>query len=261
MTRLRVFLFRLRALVRSRQMDRDLDDEIASHLAEATEEYVRQGLSPEEARRAAQRSFGGVTQTREVYREVGSFMWLEDLCARLAPRTSHPPQESGVYDGRRSHAGAGDWRQHRDVQRAECGAAPAASLSRPRNSWRCCGPRIRRRTFTRADRHCGMSNSGGRQSQSFADMATFDSVSTLLTAAEGAEQIVGASISPNLLSLLGVQPALGRSFSIEEAEQAATRGPDQSSLLAGAIRRLARCARRDARAQRLAVPDHRHPPR
>jgi predicted permease len=58
-----------------------------------------------------------------------------------------------------------------------------------------------------------------RQSQSFADMATFDSVSTLLTAADGVEQIVGASISPNLLPLLGVQPSLGRSFSAEEAEQ------------------------------------------
>jgi putative ABC transport system permease protein len=58
-----------------------------------------------------------------------------------------------------------------------------------------------------------------RQSQSFADMATFDSVSTLLTEADGVEQIVGASISPNLLPLLGVRPVLGRSFSTEEAEQ------------------------------------------
>src|SRR6185503_15160090 len=79
MTRLRIFLFRLSALLRSRQMDRDIDDEIASHLAEATEEYVRQGLSPEEARHAAQRRFGGVTQTTEVYREVRSFTWPEDL--------------------------------------------------------------------------------------------------------------------------------------------------------------------------------------
>jgi hypothetical protein len=46
MTRLRIFLFRLWALVRSRQMDREIDDEITGHLAEATEEYVRQGLSP-----------------------------------------------------------------------------------------------------------------------------------------------------------------------------------------------------------------------
>lgn len=57
------------------------------------------------------------------------------------------------------------------------------------------------------------------QSHSFADMATFDTVSTTLTGADGAEQIVGASISPNLLSLLGVQPILGRSFSTEEAER------------------------------------------
>jgi predicted permease len=83
MTRLRTFLSRLRALVHSRRMDRDLDDEIASHLAEATDEYLRQGLSPEDARDAAQRGFGGVTQTKEVYREVRSFMWVDDLTRDL----------------------------------------------------------------------------------------------------------------------------------------------------------------------------------
>ena len=57
------------------------------------------------------------------------------------------------------------------------------------------------------------------QSRTFADMATFDAMSMTLSGAEGAEQIVAGSISPNLLSLIGVQPALGRSFSTEEAEQ------------------------------------------
>jgi hypothetical protein len=38
MTRLRIFLSRLWALGRARQNDRDIDDEISSHLAEATEE-------------------------------------------------------------------------------------------------------------------------------------------------------------------------------------------------------------------------------
>ncbi len=57
------------------------------------------------------------------------------------------------------------------------------------------------------------------QSQSFADMATFDSVSTTLMGAAGTEQIVGASTSPNLLSLLGVQPVRGRNFSTEETEE------------------------------------------
>jgi predicted permease len=79
MTRLRMFLLRLWALLRSRRIDRDIDDEITSHLAEATDEYIRQGLSPEDARQAARRSFGGVTQTKDVYREVRTFMWLDDL--------------------------------------------------------------------------------------------------------------------------------------------------------------------------------------
>src|SRR6185436_10753094 len=76
-TRLRVLLSRLRSLGRPGSGDRDLDDEIAGHLAEAADEYVRQGLSPEEAYRAARRDFGGVTQTKEVYREIRSFGWLE----------------------------------------------------------------------------------------------------------------------------------------------------------------------------------------
>jgi hypothetical protein len=79
MTRLRIFLSRLWALVRSRQLDRGIDTEIAAHLAEATDEYVQQGFSREEARWAAQRRFGGVTQTKEVYRQMQSFLWLEEL--------------------------------------------------------------------------------------------------------------------------------------------------------------------------------------
>ena len=79
MTRLRVLLFRLRALVHARQLDREMHDELASHLAEAADEYVRQGLSPDEARLAALRSFGGVIQTVEVHRDMRTFAWLDDL--------------------------------------------------------------------------------------------------------------------------------------------------------------------------------------
>ena len=101
MTRLRILLFRVWALLRARRMDRDIDDEIASHLAEATDEYIRQGLSPEDARRAARRSFGGVTQTKEVYRQVRSFVWLESCrktcvtrCARYGSNPASPPRQS-----------------------------------------------------------------------------------------------------------------------------------------------------------------------
>jgi predicted permease len=57
------------------------------------------------------------------------------------------------------------------------------------------------------------------QSLSFADMATVDTVSTMLTGADGVEQIVGASISANLLPVLGIRTVLGRNFSTEEADQ------------------------------------------
>ena len=56
------------------------------------------------------------------------------------------------------------------------------------------------------------------QSRAFEDLATFDAVSRTLTAADGAEQLVGASMSPNLLAVLGVQPARGRGFSSDAAE-------------------------------------------
>jgi predicted permease len=58
--------------------DRELDSEIESHLAEATEEYIARGLSPEEARFAAMRDFGGITQAKQVHREMRRFAWLDD---------------------------------------------------------------------------------------------------------------------------------------------------------------------------------------
>jgi predicted permease len=69
-------------------LDAELDEEIRTHLEMATDEYIRQGLTPEEARRAALRSFGGVEQVRERHREARGFPWLEDLVrdAQLAVR-------------------------------------------------------------------------------------------------------------------------------------------------------------------------------
>ena len=98
------------------------------------------------------------------------------------------------------------------------------------------------------------------QSQSFADMATFDAMSTTLTGADGAEQIVGASISPNLLPLLGVQPVQGRSFSTEEAEQR-----QRLVLISHRFWQARFGGSNDALGATIVLngasfPDHRHPP-
>ena len=69
---------RLRALLRPRAADRDLDDQIALHLELETARWIREGLSPEDARRRAIVAFGGVQQTREEHREVRSARWIEE---------------------------------------------------------------------------------------------------------------------------------------------------------------------------------------
>jgi predicted permease len=79
MTALRTCVSRLVAVVRSRKHDREIDDEIASHLEEATDEYIARGLSRENARLAAARDFGGLTQAKQIYREVRSFTWPDNV--------------------------------------------------------------------------------------------------------------------------------------------------------------------------------------
>jgi predicted permease len=69
MDELRTFLSRLWALFRKRQLDSDLDAELRAHLEALTEENIRRGLDPEQARHAALREFGGVEQTKELYRD------------------------------------------------------------------------------------------------------------------------------------------------------------------------------------------------
>jgi hypothetical protein len=66
---LRVLLHRLLGLFRKQQLDHELDEEIKSHIEMQVEDNLRRGMSPEEARYAARRSFGGVDQIKEVYRD------------------------------------------------------------------------------------------------------------------------------------------------------------------------------------------------
>jgi len=59
------FPLRLRSLFLKQAADRDLDDEIQFHLQSQIDEYVAQGMRPEEAHYAALRSIGRLQQTKE----------------------------------------------------------------------------------------------------------------------------------------------------------------------------------------------------
>ena len=80
---------RIRAFVKKRPLEQDLDAEVDSHLAFAIEENLQQGIPEEEARRQALVRFGGVEQARELHRETRGLpvfdVLLQDL--RFALRT------------------------------------------------------------------------------------------------------------------------------------------------------------------------------
>src|SRR5438876_6305236 len=80
---LRVLVLRLMALFRKGRLEQDLDEELSSHLGMLVEENVRKGMSREEARYAALRSFGGVAQVKEIYREQRGLPVIETLVQDL----------------------------------------------------------------------------------------------------------------------------------------------------------------------------------
>jgi len=73
----RIFIRRLAALFRRRGLEADLDAELRSHLEMAVELNLRKGMSAEDARREALRSFGGVEQTKELYRDQRGLPMIE----------------------------------------------------------------------------------------------------------------------------------------------------------------------------------------
>ncbi len=62
-----------------RRRERDLHEEIQDHLARLADDHIRRGLSPDEARAAARRDFGGVDQVKEQYRDQRALLWLDTL--------------------------------------------------------------------------------------------------------------------------------------------------------------------------------------
>jgi len=77
----RQFTRGLRVLADRRAADQEIADEVSHYLDEATAAYVRKGLSPDEARRAARLELGGTTAVREQVRAYG---WENALDAIVA---------------------------------------------------------------------------------------------------------------------------------------------------------------------------------
>ena len=204
-------------MTRARRALNGLDDDIRDHIDSETRDNIARGMPPEEARRQALLKFGNVALAKEDTRRIWVLAWLEEARQdlRYAARTLRKSPAFTIT----------------------AAATLALAIGANTAMFSVLNAVLLRPLPFRSPEHLAMlwtenpthNLREGRsalwdveqwrgQSQAFEDLATFDSVGSMLTSADGIEQIAGASISPNLLPLLGVQPVLGRSFSAEETE-------------------------------------------
>ena len=81
--RLSAFVAKVRSLFTGRRADREFDEELEAHISLLSERFVREGMTPDEARYAALRQFGNVTSLRERCTEMRTFAPLQS--ARPGP--------------------------------------------------------------------------------------------------------------------------------------------------------------------------------
>jgi predicted permease len=209
---------RLRGLLEHKRRERQLDEEVRFHVEMQVEDNLKAGMSPGEARYAARRSFGAIEPMKETYRERSTFAVLETIAQdiRYALRTLRKsPGFTVTAVATLALAIGANTAMFSVLNAVLLRPLPYRSPEQLAMLWSEI-PSQNRREGRTAYRNVEQWRS---QTRSFADMAFFDPVSATLTTPNQAEHISVARISPNLFSLLGVQPAHGRGFSAEEALQ------------------------------------------
>ena len=93
---MRRFFGRFANLFRRGRAEREMTREIAAHLTLLQEKFERQGMTPEEAQRAARRAYGGVEQTKELFEKYG----VEEFYTLIAAAGTQPArQETDLFAG------------------------------------------------------------------------------------------------------------------------------------------------------------------
>ena len=83
MRRLQKLRLRLRSLFARGRVEEDLDEELQFHLERQIERNLQAGMTPEKARQAALRLFGGVEQMKEHCRDARGVAWVETVLQDL----------------------------------------------------------------------------------------------------------------------------------------------------------------------------------
>lgn len=217
MTALRIALSRLFGLLRTRRMERDLDDEIGFHMEMEIAENVRRGMPPDEARAAAMRKFGGVARTKEVYREAHGLPAIEifrnDVRFGLRMLRRNPAFAFlailCLTLGIGSNAAVFSWIEGILIR-------PYPAVAHQERMMAVAG------TNRSEPGHTGMSwpdfKDLERSCTSFDAFIADKITGTTLSIGDRAERVPASIVSSNYFDALGVRPILGRGFRPEEEQ-------------------------------------------
>jgi putative ABC transport system permease protein len=207
---------RLLTLLRSGRLARDIDDEIAFHLAMRQAEHERNGLAPDIARRTAARQFGNVTVLKEQTRDMWTFPSFESLVQdlRYALRTLRRAPAFALIAVLVLAIGIGAT----TAMFSLIDAMLVRGLPYPQadrlvvligNVQRAAG--VERRGNSYPD-HVDWR----ARATSFDDMAAYATLNTTLQGLDEPEPIPSEAVSTPYFKLLGVSPTYGRGFRPEE---------------------------------------------
>ena len=76
---IRQLRLRVGSLLRSTQVERELNDEFQYHLEHLVDDYVSAGMSPQDARYKARRELGAIEQRKEKCRDVRGLALVDTL--------------------------------------------------------------------------------------------------------------------------------------------------------------------------------------
>jgi len=190
------------------------------HIELRAEENVRRGMAPEEARREAERQFGRFNRIKEEGYDVRGGRWLEatwqDLRYGARMLLKSPGFTATVLFTLALGIGA-NITIFSVVNAVLLRPLPYADADRLVFLWtEAPKQNVKERTSAYAT-----ISEWRQQNTSFEDLAVFDPTMVTLTGAADPERSQSVRASANLFPLLGVAPALGRTFTSDEEQQKA----------------------------------------
>ena len=210
----------IRNLFRGRRADRDLDAELANYLAFAVDDYERRGLSRAEAERAARLDFGGKAQVTEAVRDARSGQSLATLgrdCTYSVRVLWKTPGFSLAVIGVLALGIGANTAIFSLVNGVLLKPLPFADATRLVRLFQVPPPKVFP-GVTRFSVSPANFLDWKRQAHAFEEMAIYQVFNSTLNGTSRAETVLVASMSPEVFSILRVQPAMGRVFRPEEQQ-------------------------------------------